>query len=112
MDLISVIQSNSRDIERESPVARMVHQLHRNWLRQNKGANKGKEFLLSASFHQEFLPYLREAVKASDISGMSCKKAAVVNISTSLGSLHLVKETLATFGATALPYRASKVSGR
>lgn len=71
-----------------------------------------EKFLLSASFHQEFLPQLRAAVKASNIPGMSCKKAAVVNISTSLGSLHFVKKSLALFGATALSYRASKVSDR
>lgn len=60
--------------------------------------------------HQEFLPLLRVAAKASDIKGMSCKKAAVVSISSALGSLQLAKEATAMFGATALAYRTSKAS--
>lgn len=63
-----------------------------------------------ASFDQEFLPQLRAAAKASDIPGMSFKKAAVVNISTALSSLQSVKETLPLFGAIALGYRTSKAS--
>lgn len=62
------------------------------------------------SFDQEFLPQLRAAAKASDIPGMSLKKAAVVNISTALSSLQSVKETVPLFGAIALGYRTSKAS--
>lgn len=67
-------------------------------------------FLLFSSFDQEFLPQLRAAAKASDILGMSFKKAAVVNISTALCSLQSVRETLPVFGAIALGYRTSKAS--
>lgn len=75
-----------------------------------KGAPMTQEHTNCLSCPQEFLPQLRAAVKASDVPGMSCKKAAVVNISTSLGSMQFVKESLGLFGATALPYRVSKVS--
>ncbi|XP_056609037.1 C-factor-like [Triplophysa dalaica] len=36
---------------------------------------------------KEYLPYLRAAAKASDRSGMSCDKAAIINISAGLGSM-------------------------
>uniref|UniRef100_A0A3B4A083 Uncharacterized protein n=1 Tax=Periophthalmus magnuspinnatus TaxID=409849 RepID=A0A3B4A083_9GOBI len=37
---------------------------------------------------QEFLPYLRAAAKNSEVPGMSCRKAAVVNVS-SIGSFNM-----------------------
>uniref|UniRef100_A0A671YWK5 C-factor-like n=1 Tax=Sparus aurata TaxID=8175 RepID=A0A671YWK5_SPAAU len=52
---------------------------------------------------QEFLPHLRAAVKASKIPGMSTRKAAVVNITSFLGSMQLVKDTFSIF--TYIPYR-------
>ncbi|XP_055042364.2 C-signal [Misgurnus anguillicaudatus] len=36
---------------------------------------------------KEYLPYLRTAAKASGTSGMSCDKAAIINISAGLGSM-------------------------
>ena len=57
---------------------------------------------------QEFLPDLRAAVKASGVSGMSCSKAAVVNISSVLGSMDFMKDLYALFSAVS--YRVSKVS--
>ncbi|KAM6957073.1 C-signal-like [Aplochiton taeniatus] len=45
---------------------------------------------------KEFLPHLRAAAKASGKPGMSCCKAAVINISTILGSMVKVK-TLYSF---------------
>lgn len=59
-------------------------------------------------FHQEFLPFLRTAAKASKISGMSTRKAAVISISSVLGSVQSTMETYENFSA--LPYRISKVS--
>ncbi|XP_074552655.1 uncharacterized protein LOC141809497 [Halichoeres trimaculatus] len=55
---------------------------------------------------QEFLPLLRDAVKASGIPGMSCSKAAIVNITSALGSMELVKLSYDKFPA--IPYRVSK----
>ena len=60
-------------------------------------------------WEQEFLPYLREAAKSSGEPGMSCSKAAVINISTILASIAKVPETVAFFPVFALPYRISKV---
>ncbi|XP_012695174.2 C-factor-like [Clupea harengus] len=57
---------------------------------------------------KEFLPYLREAAKSSGEPGMSCSKAAVINISTILASIAKVPETVAFFPVFALPYRISK----
>ncbi|KAI3359733.1 hypothetical protein L3Q82_014107, partial [Scortum barcoo] len=55
---------------------------------------------------KEFLPLLRAAVKASKAEGMSCCKASVVNISSLLGSMSVVKNTYHLL--TAAPYRISK----
>ncbi|XP_031697346.1 uncharacterized protein LOC116379539 [Anarrhichthys ocellatus] len=55
---------------------------------------------------KEFLPHLRAAAKASRITGMSSSKAAVVSISSFLGSLEVVKQSYAHFRA--VPYRVSK----
>lgn len=57
---------------------------------------------------QEFLPLLRAAAKDSGISGMSCHKAAVVNISTNLSSNELVEELYAKLPM--VPYRCSKAA--
>ncbi|CAL9693197.1 unnamed protein product [Knipowitschia caucasica] len=57
---------------------------------------------------QEFLPHLRTAAKDSGMSGMHCRKAAVVNISSSLGS---VQSALQSYeGFKAVPYRVSKAA--
>ncbi|XP_070703587.1 C-signal-like [Pempheris klunzingeri] len=55
---------------------------------------------------KEFLPLLRAAVKASTLKGMSCCKAAVVNISTLLSSMEVMQQTYSFFPA--VPYRVSK----
>ncbi|XP_053195214.1 uncharacterized protein LOC128379563 [Scomber japonicus] len=57
---------------------------------------------------KEFLPHLRAAVQANGKPGMSCNKAAVINISSIMGSLDLVKPTYVHFPAMA--YRISKAS--
>ncbi|XP_054614696.1 C-factor-like [Dunckerocampus dactyliophorus] len=57
---------------------------------------------------KEFLPHLRTAAKASKISGMSCNKAAVINISTMEGSMDVTKETYSI--AAILPFRVSKAA--
>ncbi|CAK6963123.1 C-factor-like [Scomber scombrus] len=57
---------------------------------------------------KEFLPHLRAAVQANGKPGMSCNKAAVISISSVLGSLDLVKQTYALFPA--ISYRISKTS--
>ncbi|XP_059204971.1 C-signal-like [Centropristis striata] len=55
---------------------------------------------------KEFLPLLQAAAKASGLSGMSTCKAAVVNITSLLGSMALVKESYSIFPAVS--YRISK----
>ncbi|KAJ0057876.1 hypothetical protein NL108_003012, partial [Boleophthalmus pectinirostris] len=57
---------------------------------------------------QEFLPYLRAAVKTSTVPGMSCQKAAVVNLSSVLGSIELTHQSYEHFST--VPYRVSKVA--
>ncbi|TNM96823.1 hypothetical protein fugu_014979 [Takifugu bimaculatus] len=55
---------------------------------------------------KEFLPLLRTAAESSKISGMSIRKAAVVSISSLLGSVQNVTKTYENFSAA--PYRVSK----
>ncbi|XP_041943462.1 C-factor-like [Alosa sapidissima] len=57
---------------------------------------------------KEFLPYLREAAKSSGKPGMSCCKAAVINISTILSSITKAPENISLFPTLALTYRISK----
>ncbi|XP_076135719.1 uncharacterized protein LOC143118573 [Alosa pseudoharengus] len=56
---------------------------------------------------KEFLPYLREAAKSSGKTGMSCGKAAVVNISSALASMATVPETYSLY-FPGISYRISK----
>ncbi|XP_034751243.1 C-factor-like [Etheostoma cragini] len=55
---------------------------------------------------KEFLPHLRDAVKASGMPGMSISKAAVVSISSLLGSMEALKHSYVFFPVVA--YRISK----
>lgn len=55
---------------------------------------------------KEFLPHLQAAAKASMMPGMSCSKAAIINISSLLGSMTAVQETYGYFPAVS--YRVSK----
>nr|XP_046270645.1 C-factor-like [Scatophagus argus] len=55
---------------------------------------------------KEFLPQLLAAAKASKIPGMSNRKAAVINISSVLGSMQSVEQSYPFFPAIA--YRISK----
>ncbi|XP_063076051.1 C-signal-like [Engraulis encrasicolus] len=57
---------------------------------------------------KEFLPLLQAAAKKSSESGMSCRRAAVINISTLLGCIEKVPATYGFFPVLALPYRVSK----
>ncbi|XP_054614695.1 C-factor-like [Dunckerocampus dactyliophorus] len=57
---------------------------------------------------KEFLPHLQTAAKASKISGMSCNKAAVINISAMDGSMDVTKETYSYMAI--LPFRVSKAA--
>uniref|UniRef100_A0A3B4B715 Uncharacterized protein n=1 Tax=Periophthalmus magnuspinnatus TaxID=409849 RepID=A0A3B4B715_9GOBI len=57
---------------------------------------------------QEFLPYLRAAAKNSEVPGMSCRKAAVVNMSSIIGSIENIQAIQKYL--TAVPYRISKVN--
>ncbi|XP_077379806.1 C-signal-like [Festucalex cinctus] len=57
---------------------------------------------------KEFLPLLREAVKASGISGMSCDKAAIINISSMEASMDVTKHSYAE--AAVVPFRVSKAA--
>ncbi|KAK7939181.1 hypothetical protein WMY93_002507 [Mugilogobius chulae] len=60
------------------------------------------------SLIQEFLPYLRTAAKQSEMPGMSCRKAAVVNVSSTLGSIQHTPESYEHF--MAVPYRVTKAA--
>lgn len=60
------------------------------------------------SIIQEFLPYLRTAAKDSGMPGMSCRKAAVVNISSTLGSIEQTPQSYEHFKV--IPYRVSKAA--
>ncbi|XP_028843235.1 uncharacterized protein LOC114794684 [Denticeps clupeoides] len=55
---------------------------------------------------KEFLSYLQAASKACGKAGMSCKKSAVINISTLLGSMARTHETFYAFPV--LAYRITK----
>ncbi|XP_048025514.1 C-factor-like isoform X2 [Megalobrama amblycephala] len=55
---------------------------------------------------REYLPYLRTAAKASGTPGMSCNKAAVINISTLGGSISRMPSMYEQFPL--LPYYVSK----
>nr|XP_040045741.1 C-factor-like [Gasterosteus aculeatus aculeatus] len=57
---------------------------------------------------KEFLPHLRAAAKASGTPGMSSCKAAIVNISSILGSIEGAKESYATYPC--FSYRVSKAA--
>ncbi|XP_030646835.1 uncharacterized protein LOC115827020 [Chanos chanos] len=57
---------------------------------------------------KEFIPYLRTAVKASGTPGMSCDKAAVINVSTYAASLASVDKTYPHW--IAFPYNVTKTA--
>ncbi|XP_068883368.1 C-signal-like [Aphelocoma coerulescens] len=59
------------------------------------------------SLHQEFLPLLEQAAKGVGKEGLSCSRAAVINISSKLGSIGLC---LGLPEAPMYPYRASKAA--
>uniref|UniRef100_A0A8C3JHH0 C-factor n=1 Tax=Calidris pygmaea TaxID=425635 RepID=A0A8C3JHH0_9CHAR len=56
---------------------------------------------------QEFLPLLEKAAKGAGKEGLSCSRAAVINVSTKLGSIGLC---LGVLQAPMYPYRASKAA--
>ncbi|KAK2530025.1 hypothetical protein Q9233_006410 [Columba guinea] len=56
---------------------------------------------------KEFLPLLDKAAKGMGKEGLSCSKAAVINVSTKLGSIGLC---LGVLEAPMYPYRASKAA--
>ncbi|CAM4646907.1 unnamed protein product [Caretta caretta] len=60
-----------------------------------------------------FLPLLKKAAQGSSQNGLSCSKAAIVNISSFMGSIERVPETFIervpeTFSVPAISYRCSK----
>lgn len=55
---------------------------------------------------QAFLPMLKKAAQDSKEKGLSCSKAAIINISTILGS---IKKTADSFFHPVISYRCSKV---
>jgi len=59
--------------------------------------------LQSLSGFQAFLPLLKKAANASGSTGLSCARAAIVNVSTRMGSI--VDNT----SGGSYPYRTSKV---
>nr|XP_056718675.1 C-factor-like [Euleptes europaea] len=56
---------------------------------------------------QAFLPLLRRAAQGSSTKGLSCSRAAIVNISSALGSIELVP---LSYVKPAIPYRCSKAA--
>ena len=61
------------------------------------------------SLCQEFLPLLEKAAKGAGKRGLSCSRAAVISVSTKLGSIGLC---LGVPEAPMYPYHASKVRGQ
>lgn len=59
-----------------------------------------------AASPQAFLPLLKKAAQESPEEGLSCSKAAIINISTTLGSIERTPET---FFKPVISYRCSKV---
>ncbi|XP_063076059.1 C-signal-like [Engraulis encrasicolus] len=59
---------------------------------------------------KEFLPLLQMAVKKSSESSMSCRRAAVINISGMMGCIEQVPATYGLFPFVGLPYRVSKAA--
>ncbi|XP_065423834.1 C-signal-like isoform X1 [Chrysemys picta bellii] len=57
---------------------------------------------------QAFLPLLKKAAQGSNQKGMSCSKAAIVNISTVLGSIEKTPETFSFMPVVS--YRCSKAA--
>ncbi|XP_067386268.1 C-signal-like [Emydura macquarii macquarii] len=57
---------------------------------------------------QVFLPLLKKAAQGSNQKGMSCSKAAIVNISSVLGSIEKTPETF--FFVPVVSYRCSKAA--
>ncbi|CAL8303546.1 unnamed protein product [Merluccius merluccius] len=57
---------------------------------------------------KEFLAHLRAAAAASGTAGMSCSKAAVINISSVLGSVDITAQSYSAYPA--LAYRISKAA--
>ncbi|XP_072326317.1 C-signal-like [Scyliorhinus torazame] len=55
-----------------------------------------------------FLPSLKKAAQALHLEGMSCNKAAIVNITSLLGSIQLSRENFTR--APMYPYRLSKAA--
>ncbi|KAM6250791.1 C-signal-like [Spheniscus humboldti] len=56
---------------------------------------------------KEFLPLLEKAAKGAGKEGLSCSRAAIINVSTKLGSIGL---RLGVLEAPMYPYRASKAA--
>ncbi|KYO36998.1 C-signal [Alligator mississippiensis] len=56
---------------------------------------------------KEFLPLLKEAAKEANMEGLSCSKAAIINMSSLVGSIEL---GLGILQAPMYPYRASKAA--
>ncbi|XP_054856518.1 C-factor-like isoform X2 [Eublepharis macularius] len=56
---------------------------------------------------QAFLPLLRRAAQGSSQKGLSCNRAAIINISSTLGSIELVPPS---YMNPAVPYRCSKAA--
>ncbi|XP_020667117.2 C-signal isoform X1 [Pogona vitticeps] len=56
---------------------------------------------------QAFLPLLKMAAKGGSQKGLSCSRAAIINISSSMGSVELVSHT---YIKPAVPYRCSKAA--
>nr|XP_056718674.1 C-factor-like [Euleptes europaea] len=56
---------------------------------------------------QEFLPLLKKAARETATEGMSCRKAAIINITSKLGSIERGFEVMMD---PMLPYRASKAA--
>ncbi|XP_026211995.1 C-factor-like [Anabas testudineus] len=84
--------------------------LHRDSLQTTTTENMQNTFTTNVvgptNITKEFLPLLRAAVKASGKPGMSCRKAAVINISALLGSFQSIQYTYDVLPA--ISYRISK----
>ncbi|TFJ96610.1 C-factor [Platysternon megacephalum] len=63
--------------------------------------------LPAAPLAQEFLPLLKRAAEKAGKEGLSCSKAAIINMSTKVGSIELCFKVLEI---PMFPYRASKAA--
>ncbi|XP_043382399.1 uncharacterized protein LOC102940329 [Chelonia mydas] len=77
------------------------------WLCRSLTQQTPREPPMTTDSDKAFLPLLKKAAQGSSQNGLSCSKAAIVNISSFMGSIDRVPET---FSVPAISYRCSKAA--